>query len=116
MEKIYLPINSVNDYSCYTIYNKDTIRAFKTEPVINGTSEYTDFYITSHYININGVQSWGNWNTSLPVCLDKSIITTDYYYRFDFSDILIIFSIIAIVVVLIPFKIFSRLFGRWLKV
>ena len=44
--KIYMPVNSVNDFSCYVIYDSETIRAFVDNPHI-GQNAYTDFYINS---------------------------------------------------------------------
>ena len=31
MKHIYLPIENVNDFACYTVQDKDTIRAYKTQ-------------------------------------------------------------------------------------
>ena len=94
MENIYLPIENVNDFACYSVYDKDTIRAYYTQPQIDSSSNYVDFYINSHYLQRTGTQSWGQWNSSLPTCFSKSIITNDVYYRNDFDGVLIIFLII----------------------
>lgn len=112
MNNIYLPIDNVNDFACYSIYDKDTIRAYKTQPQLDSTSEYVDFYINSHYLQKIGTQSWGQWNSSLPTCITKSSFTTDFYYRNDFPDILLIFIIFAIVGIYLPFKLISRIFRK----
>ena len=112
MYNIYLPINNVNDFACYSIYDKDTVRAYYTKPALDSSSEYVDFYINSHYIQKTGTQSWGQWNSSLPTCLSSDSITTDYYYRNDFPDILIIFIIFAIVGIYLPFKLISKIFRK----
>ena len=91
MDNIYLPIENVNDFACYSIYDKDTIRAYYTKPALDSSSNYVDFYINSHYLQKTGTQSWGQWNSSLPTCLSSDLITTDYYYRNDFPSILIKF-------------------------
>ena len=112
MDNIYLPIDNVNDFACYSIYDKDTIRAYYTKPALDSSSDYVDFYINSHYLQRTGNQSWGQWNTSLPSCLSADSITTDYYYRNDFPDILLIFIIFAIVGIYLPFKLISRIFRK----
>ena len=116
MNNIYLPIDNFNDFACYSIYDKDTIRAYYTQPQIDSSSDYVDFYINSHYLQKTGIQSWGQWNSSLPTCLSKSSFTNDVYYRNDFDSILIIFLIFFIFVIVLPYKIMSRAFGRWLKI
>lgn len=112
MDNIYLPIDNVNDFSCYSVYDKDTVRAYRIQPQLDSSSEYVDFYINSHYLQRTGIQSWGQWNSSLPTCLSSDSITTDYYYRNDFPDILLIFIIFAIVGIYLPFKLFSRIFRK----
>lgn len=112
MDNIYLPINNVNDFACYSIYDKDTVRAYYTKPALDSSSNYVDFYLNSHYLQKTGTQSWGQWNSSLPTCLSSDSITTDYYYRNDFPDILLIFIIFAIVGIYLPFKLISRIFRK----
>lgn len=112
MDNIYLPIENVNDFACYSIYDKDTVRAYYTKPALDSSSEYVDFYINSHYLQRTGTQSWGQWNNSLPTCLSADSIITDYYYRNDFPDILLIFIIFAIVGIYLPFKLISRIFRK----
>lgn len=115
MNNIYLPVENVSDFACYSVYDKDTIRAYRTMPSINGSSNYVDFYINSHYLQSEGTQSWGQWTDYLPSCISSSSITTDYYYRTDMPDILLIVFIISIFVIYLPFRIISRLFGRYLQ-
>lgn len=112
MDNIYLPIDNVNDFACYSIYDKDTVRAYYTMPALDSSSDYVDFYINSHYLQKTGNQSWGQWQNYLPTCLPADSITTDFYYRNDFPDILLIFIIFAIVGIYLPFKLFSRIFRK----
>ena len=112
MYNIYLPIDNVNYFACYSIYDKDTVRAYYTKPALDSSSNYVDFYINSHYLQKTGTQSWGQWNSSLPTCLSSDLITTDYYYRNDFPDILLIFIIFAIIGIYLPFKLISRIFRK----
>lgn len=115
MSKIYLPIENFNEYACYSIYDKDTIRAYKTMPYPNSSSEYKDFFINSHYLERDGFQQWGNYNSYLPVCLNKDYLTNAYMYRYDIMDILVVFTLI-ILIVYIPFSILFKRFFRGMKV
>ena len=112
MDAIYLPIDSTSDYACYVVRDKDTIRAYKNRPTVNSSSDYVDFYINSHYLQRFGNETFSNWNTNLPTCLDVSMITTDFEYRTDFADIMIIFFIFVIFIFYLPIKLFSRILRR----
>lgn len=107
---IYVP--STN-YSCYVVQSEGVIRAYEQTPRNNIDINYRDYYIRSNYIYKDGTQSFGSYST-LPVCLDNSQITDSVYYRNDFDSILIIFLIMSIFCFLIPIKIFTRLFRRFL--
>lgn len=113
MKNIYLPVDSVSDFECYSVLDKDTIRAYVNKPQINTSSNYVDFYINSHYLEKEGTQTWGSYTQYLPVCISSSAITTDFYYRNDMPQILVMFIILSIFVFLIPIKIFTRLFRRF---
>lgn len=93
MSKIYVPVEELSDYACYTIYSSEIIRAYVTRPANNSNSDYVNFYINSHYFTTEGNQQWTNYS-SLPVCEDISKFTTNYAYRNDFADILLIALII----------------------
>lgn len=113
MKNIYLPIENINDFACYSVIDKDTIRAYRTQPKIDSSSEYVDFFINSHYLEKTGIQNWGQWTSSLPTCINKNSFTNNYYYRNDFASSLFIFTIFAIFGIMIPIKIFVRLFRRF---
>lgn len=116
MNKIYLPIENISDYKCYSVLDKDTIRAYLQQPRVDSSSQYVDFYINSHYLQKSGIQTWGQWNNTLPICLSSSSITNEVYYRNDFDCILIIFLVLFIFIIALPYKVMSRAFGRWLKI
>lgn len=92
MAKIYVPNYTTG--MCAYINNNNTIRVYETQPRNNATINYTDYYFNSHYYYNRGYTTFSNYST-LPTCLYDSDITTDYYYRNDFSDILLIFAIIV---------------------
>lgn len=110
MENVYMP--DTTNYNCFVVQNEDVIRAYVTQPTYNSTVYYRDYYINSNYIYKDGIQQFGNYST-LPICLDNSIITNSVYYRNDFANILIIFVLLCIICFGIPLKIFLRMFKRF---
>lgn len=87
---IYVPVENIDDYKCYVVRDTNTLRAYKQSPQVNTTVNYRDFYINSHYLYQDGSQSFSNYSTSLPVCLDNAKMTNSYLYRNDLADILVI--------------------------
>lgn len=111
---IYVP--NIN-YACYVVQDMNTIRAYHSQPYNPSNNQsvgisYTDYYINSHYLTKDGTQNF-NYNTTLPNCINKSNLTNEVYYRNDFDNILIIFTIMCIFCFLIPLKVFIRLFRRF---
>ena len=116
MKNIYLPVNNVNDYACYFVYDKDTIRAYVQKPQLDSSSQYVDFYINSHYLQKTGTQSFGQWNSSLPTCINKSIITNDVYYRTDILSCILLFISMSYLIFYLPLKLTcGRMFRRFLS-
>lgn len=109
MSKIYVP--DLTNYECFVVRSDSTIRAYKEIPKNNIEVQYRDYYFTSNYLYQDGIQSFGSYST-LPVCLANSDLTSDYYYRNDFPDILIMFLVISLFGIYLPFKILFRLFRR----
>lgn len=105
---IYVPDTN---YACYVVQSEGVIRAYEQQPVYNATINYRDYYITSNYIFKDGTQQFGSYST-LPICLESDVITSDYFYRNDLDSILIIFTIFVIFIILLPLKIFGKLFKR----
>lgn len=114
MENIYLPVDNFNDYACYYVYDKNTIRALQQSPQV-GNNNYTDFYINSHYLEKQGTQVITE-TIEMPLCFSKDIINTNIYYRNDISHILVIVFILILILVVLPYLIFRRFFGKWLKI
>lgn len=109
-QKIYVPESSTYN-KCYVVQNSDVIRAYDKVPKNNTDYNYRDYYINSSYIYKDGYGSWSQYST-LPVCLDSDVITSDFYYRLDMPNILLMFLIINIFGVFIPIKIFSKIFKK----
>lgn len=112
MGKVYVPSYSNNN--CAYIYSSDIIRVYDSQPQNGRTVTYIDYYIKSSYISNTGSTTFNQYST-LPTCISTSNITTDYWYRNDFDKILVILFIILILCFYFPYRIISRLFGRWLK-
>lgn len=112
MSKIYVP--NYDTTNCVTWYDSNTLRVFEYMPTPNNTISYVDYYINSHYLSNDGSISYA-YNDEIPICISSDNITEDFYYRNDLSDILIIFIIIVIFCFYFPYRLVSRMFGRWLK-
>lgn len=115
MGKLYLPIE-VNSNQCPVVVSDGHIRVYDKIP--NGTTQnnvhYTDFYIRENYLQTENTTNWSSYTTQN--CVDREQFTTDFWYRPDIDKSLICFFIIAIVCLWLPYKIISRVFGRWLKI
>lgn len=109
---IYVP--DFTNSNCVVIRDKDTIRVYDTTPTNNSNNYYTDYYINSHYIFTNGYQQFSQYS-QLPTCINHNLLTKNVYYRNDFDSILIIFLILLIICFYFPYRIISRMFGRWFK-
>lgn len=107
---IYLPSTS---YQCYVVQDSNTIRAYESQPRVNSSSNYTDYYVNSHYMFKNGTQTWSQYAT-LPTC-SGATFTTNVFYRNDMPEILLMFFILLLVCFYFPYRIISRSFGRWFK-
>lgn len=108
--KIYVPQD--NTYNkCYVVQSEGVIRGYEEVPQINRTINYRDYYINSDYIYRDGIQSFSQYSTP-PTCLASSVITNDYWYRVDLTNILINFTVIFIFGLYFPWRIFKSLFGR----
>ena len=107
---IYMPND--NTYNkCYVVQNENVIRGYDRTPSNNTYYYYRDYYINSNYIYRDGTGQWSQYST-LPTCLDSNIITDNFYYRNDFSNICIIFMTLFFFIFFLPFKLFNRFFRR----
>lgn len=104
MANIYIPDQYINN--CNVIY-PSFIRSY----LDNSYTDYVDIFFKSDYYLQRGTDTSG----ITPLCDNLNSFTTDVWYRYDISHILIIFLILTIFVVYLPYKIYSRVFGRWLK-
>lgn len=107
---IYMPDDSTYN-KCYVVQGEGVIRGYDRVPTNNSNYLYRDYYIKSNYIYRDGQGNWNQYST-LPVCLDDSIITSNFYYRNDFDSICIIFMTCFFFIFFLPFKLYQRFFRR----
>lgn len=114
MAKIYLPEEITNN-KCVTVQSDGHLRVYDSRP--NGYQQivnYRDYYVRENYLMRSDTTTFSSY-TSLN-CLDNNQFTQDYWYRPDIYQSLICFIIIALVALYLPYKIISRIFGRWFKI
>lgn len=111
MSKIYVPVENINNNYCYEVLDSQTIRVFPNSLVV-GDNSYTDYYINSHYLYKEGIINL--LDVSTVNCVSKENITNDYYYRNDLAHIIIICSFVLLLLYFC-YRVFARMFGRWLK-
>lgn len=101
---LYLPTNLINNEYNYYLDNNGVVIETST-----GICKYVD--ITKDYI----VSDDYSCDVSNLHSFDFSLLTDNYFYKNNICDSFIIFSILAIFTLYLPYRIFARLFGRWLK-
>jgi len=113
MGKVYIPSDINTD--CLVLIKEGVIRSYNINNTIiplDINISYIDIYYKSDYITIIGTTIYTYYNLP-PTCNNiTQEITNEIWYRYDFTNILIIFTVFTIFTVFIPIKIFSKLFKR----
>lgn len=91
-DKVYVP-NYESD-NCAYMYSNNTLRVYDSVPRANTTIHYIDYMVDNHYLFREGSTTFSQYST-LPTCLDDSNITTNFGYRTDIADILLVFFLIV---------------------
>lgn len=104
---IYSPISLENNNKCYEYQDTTILRVYDTIN-LNEDNNYTDYNTSNHYSSIKGTQ----YLMSIPICINHEDLTHEFYYRNDFSHILVIFFIMFFVIFFIPFKIIMRFYRK----
>ena len=102
MSKIYLPTEYVN--SPCKVINNGYIRAYTNSSL----TEYVDIYINQDYMLKQGTYSYGYSGQ----CDTVNTYTDNFYYRTDFPDILLMFSIFVLFGMYLPFRIIRRFYKK----
>lgn len=121
--KIYIPKevqDTFNVYNCHLVQDNKIIS-------LDSNSICNDSYCVLSTFNIDTIHytynfkdnylSQGEFNSLVSSCIynNYSNFTFDVFYRNDLDSILIIFLILILILIIFPFRLLSRLFGRWLK-
>lgn len=107
--KIYIPDYTPQKYPC-VVYSNAYLTAYREMPRANTYVAFDRFYQSDHYNSVTQAQQFGN--TVNVTCLPSNQLTSDFYYRNDLADILLVFAIIAVVGFGIPFKLIMKLVKR----
>lgn len=102
MSKIYLPSEYVN--SPCKVINNGYIRAY----INSSLTEYVDIYLNQDYMLREGTYSYGYTGQ----CDTINTYTDNFYYRTDFPDILLMFSIFVLFGIYLPFRIIRRFYKK----
>ena len=102
MSKIYLPTEYIN--SPCKVINNGYIRVYTN----NSLTNYVDIYINQDYMIREGYNSYGYSGT----CDSLNTYTDNFYYRTDFPDILLMFSIFVLFGIYLPFRIIRRFYKK----
>ena len=97
---------SINDYyytirtdkNCYTEYS-------------NTYCDCYDVYFNNDYLTTDPYSCRYNTTTNI----NYSNFSSEFWYKNNIGDSLLIFFILSIFIIYLPYRIFSNLFGRWLK-
>lgn len=88
----YLPLE-LNENNCVVFIDNDIVRVYDSLYDPSNSNSFTDYYITDHYTFITGMDD----TYAQRICLDHDNFTTNVFYRYDLSDILVSFSCIFFV-------------------
>ena len=104
--KEYSPIDLPNN-KCYEYQDTYILRIYDSIN-INQENNFTDYNTANHYQSKSGSIFLENE----PVCMSHEYLSHELYYRNDLSHILVIFLILAIFIIYLPIKIFSKFFKK----
>lgn len=114
MAKTYLPTDLINSSYSYEI-NENSIIVNKHTNCTQGQGiNYCDcviVYPNNDYLTTDNYRCYQYSNANI----SYTSFTDDVYYRLDLWKILVIFIVMFIFIIVIPWRLLSRLFGRWLK-
>ena len=102
MSKIYLPSEYIN--SPCKVINNGYIRVYTNSSLTN----YVDIYVNQDYMIREGYNSYGYSGQ----CDTLNTYTNNFYYRTDFPDILLMFSIFVLFGIYLPFRIIRRFYKK----
>ena len=111
----YLPSDSINSNYRYSINNDYYLIRTNNNCYTQYSSTYCDcYYIYPKNDYIKSEVSSCNYNSGTWV--NSSNFTSNFWYRLDMPNILLMFFILFIFGFYFPYRVIARLFGRWFKI
>lgn len=111
----YMPSDLINSNYTYYLNNNYYVVRTNNNCYNNYNTQYCDCVDVFPMLDYSRSNAY-SCSTSYSHTINYDSFTSDYWYRLDIDKILVIFIILAIVIIIVPYKIISRWFGRWLKV
>ena len=111
----YMPSDLINSQYTYYLNNNYYVVRTRNNCYYNYNTEYCDCVDVFPMLDYSRSNAYA-CSTSYSHTINYDSFTSDYWYRLDIDKILVIFMILAILIIFIPYKIIARWFGRWLKV
>lgn len=112
----YLPDQLLNQNYQYYYNNNYFIVRTNNNCYTNYNTQYCDCFNVFQNNNYLVSNSYSCSTPSQQYQIAYNKFTNDKWYRNDLPDVLITFFILFIFMIYLPYKICSRVFGRWLKV
>lgn len=114
--KTYLPSDLINQNYKYRINNNYYVVITNDNCYTNYNTTYCDCVNVFPQLDYIISETYSCSTTQSTNYVSYNKFTDDFYYRIDLSSILIIFFVLSIFIVYLPYRIMSRIFGRWLKI
>lgn len=114
--KTYMPTNLINQNYRYRISGDYYVVIKNTNCTTNYNTTYCDcvnVFPKLDYLESETYQCSYTSNSSNYIAYTN--FTDDFYYRIDIANVLLIFLILFLFIIRLPFRLISRVFGRWLK-
>lgn len=111
----YLPTQYINSNYTYSITNDYIIVRTNQNCYTNYSTTYCDCYNVFYKADYMIGNKYSCSTSSTTNSISYTNFTDKYWYRIDMPNILLMTFILLIICFLFPYKIISRIFGRWLK-
>lgn len=114
-DKLYIPQDLLNSNYTYVLTPNDYITINTNTNCTSGYNIQCTCYRVdyNHYYRSSAFNCSTN-TSSYQIPFDS--LTSNIYYRNDFPSIVLMVFCLSIMLIYFPYKMFSRLFGRWLKI
>lgn len=114
MAKIYLDNDLINNNYTYYLSNNTIVIRTNENCYNNYNTQYCDCIDVFPELDYARTNRY-SCSSSYSHTISPSSFSNDWVYKINIGDSFIIFMILLITIIYVPIKVFSRLFGRWLK-